>query len=53
MGQRSVMCQNVGSDESSSAVRSKERQTVAGYSAAGHLATLGHLELLWGSFPNF
>lgn len=53
MGQRSVMCLTVGSDENLSAVRSKERQTVAGYSAAGHLATLGHVEILWGSFPNF
>ena len=50
MGQRSVICQNEGSDESSSAVRSKERQTVADYSAAGHLATLGRLELTLGQF---
>ena len=50
MGQRSVICQNEGSDESSSAVRSKERQTVAGYGAAGHLATLGRLEFTLGQF---
>lgn len=44
--------QNVGPDKNTSTVRSKEL-SVAGYSAVGHLATLGHLELLWGSFPKF